>query len=224
MPIASAIDSITIEKSSVSRYLGYLRSQNLSASVSSMIDSQIEEAQRLIKPSYSCTIRKVLDAESPRTFIEGPVIFTSNIITGILSRCHEAAIFVATVGAGLEERVSQLMNKGEMLKAVVLDAVGSAAIEKVACELEENVRRKALAGGAEISRRYSPGYCDWDIKQQKLLFDTLDGDSAGVELTKDCLMTPQKSISGIIGIGFDQAITVSSCLSCSKKDCEGRRI
>ena len=224
MPVVLAIDRITIDKSSVSRYLGYLRGQNLSAPVSALIDRQIEEAQSLLEPSCSCSIRKILDTEGPRTFIEGPVTFSSNTITGILYRCHEAAIFVTTIGTGLEKRVSELMNKGEMLKAVVLDAVGSAAIEKVASNLEESVRKKASSGGARISRRYSPGYCDWDIKEQKLLFDTLNGDSAGVGLTEDSLMTPQKSISGIIGIGFDKAITISSCLSCSKKDCEGRRI
>lgn len=224
MPIALAINSTTIDKNGVCRYLGYLHGQSLRASVSSLIDSQIEEAQRLIEPSYSCSIRRILDAESPRTFIEGPVMFTSNIITGILSRCHEAAIFVATIGAGVEKRVSHLMSRGEMLKSVVLDAVGSAAIEKVACELEESVRKRASLDGAKISRRYSPGYCDWDIKQQKVLFGALTGDSAGVKLTEDSLMMPQKSISGVIGIGFDQDITVSSCLSCSKKDCEGRRI
>jgi hypothetical protein len=224
MPIDSVIDGITIDKSRVCRFLGYLRGQNLTASASSLIDLQIEEAQGLIQPSHSFVVRKVLDAEISRTFIEGAVVFTSNVITSILSRCHEVAIFTATVGAGLEERVSQLMGKGEMLKAVVLDAVGSAAIEKVACELEENVRKKAMTGGAEISRRYSPGYCDWDIKEQKLLFDTLNGDSAGVELTEGYLMMPQKSISGVIGISFDQTITVSTCLSCSNKDCEGRRI
>lgn len=224
MPIATAIDGITIDKSRVCRFLGYLRGQNLTASTSSLIDLQIEEAQKLVKPSYSYTTRKVLASEIPRTFIEGPVVFTSNIITGILSRCHEVAIFTATIGASLEKRVSQLMDQGEMLKAVALDAVGSAAIEKVVCELEESVRKKAMTGGAEISRRYSPGYCDWDIKEQKLLFDSLNGDSAGVELTEEYLMMPQKSISGVIGISFDQNITVSTCLDCTKKDCEGRRI
>ena len=224
MPVASPVDSITIDKTSVIRFLGYLPGQRLTSSTSSLIDSQIEEAQRLIKPSYSCSIRKILDTESPRTIIEGPMILTSNIITKIFSRCHEVAIFVATIGAGVEERVSHLMSSGEMLKAVVLDAAGSAAIEKLACELEESVRKRASVDGARISRRYSPGYCDWHIKQQKLLFDALTGDSVGVELTEDSLMMPQKSISGIIGIGFGQAITVSSCLSCSKKDCEGRRI
>ena len=224
MPTASITNSISIDKSEVCRHLGYMRGRSITASISSLIDRQIEEVQRLIEPSHSSVIRKVVDVESPWVFIEGPVVFTSNIIAGILSNCHEVAIFVTTIGAQLEEKVSQLIEEGEILKAVVLDAVGSAAAEKVAYGLEGSVRERAAAGGAEISRRYSPGYCDWDIKQQKLLFSALDGASAGVELSEDYLMMPQKSISGIIGIGFDQAIAVSSCLSCSKKDCQGRRI
>ncbi|GAH91002.1 unnamed protein product, partial [marine sediment metagenome] len=51
------------------------------------------------------------------------------------------------------------------------------------------------------SRRLSPGYCDWKIDQQKMVFRAMKDDSAGVRLTEECLMLPQKSISGIIGIG-----------------------
>jgi hypothetical protein len=106
----------------------------------------------------------------------------------------------------------------------VLDAVGSEAVEEVTCLLEGRLRERAMAGDAKISLRYSPGYCDWDITQQKALFRAFDGNSLRVKLTEGCLMIPRKSVSGIIGIGLDHSITLSPCLSCNKKDCPSRRL
>lgn len=221
-----AADNIDIDKSEVSRYLGYEQESNPSAQICSLIDSEVSEACRLIQPWYSCVIREVESVEASQISVRGTnIVFSSNIIARrILSKCAKVAIFLTTIGPRLEERVSQLMDGGEMLKAVVLDAVGTEAVEKVACWLEGSIKETAAASGAEASLRYSPGYCDWDIKEQEVLFSALDGDLHGVELTEDCLMMPRKSISGIMGIGFDPSITLPPCLFCNRTDCPSRRL
>jgi len=221
-----APNNIDIEKSEVARYLGYGKDGNPSAQISSLIDSQISEASRLIEPSYFCVMKEVENVEASRISLRGNnLVFSSNIVARrIFSKCSKAAIFLTTIGPRLEERVSQLMDGGEILKGAILDAVGSEAVEKVASWVEASIKETAAASGAEVSLRYSPGYCDWDIKEQKVLFSALDGDLHGVELTEDCLMMPKKSISGIIGIGFDSSITLSPCLFCNKTDCPSRRL
>jgi hypothetical protein len=219
-------NNIKIDRSEVHRYLGYVAQREPTAHISSVVDQQIAEAYELIQPRYSCVIREVDSVDGSRISVRGTnTVFSSKIIARrILSKCSKAAIFLTTIGPTLEQRVSQLMDEGETLKGVVLDAVGSEAVEEVACWLEGSVRDTAAASGADVSLRYSPGYCDWDIKEQKVLFSALDGDLHGVELTEDCLMMPRKSISGIMGIGFDPAITLSPCLFCNKKDCPSRRL
>ena len=221
-----AANNINIDRAEVHRYLGYAAQREPTAHISSVIDEQISEAYGLIQPWYSCVIREVDTVDGSRISVRGTnTVFSSNIIARrILSKCSKAAIFLTTIGPTLEERVSQLMDEGETLKGVALDAVGTEAVEKVACWLEGSIKVWAAASGADVSLRYSPGYCDWDIKQQKVLFSALDGDLQGVELTEDCLMMPRKSISGIIGIGFDPSITLSPCLFCNKTDCPGRRL
>jgi cobalamin-dependent methionine synthase I len=135
------------------------------------------------------------------------------------------AIFLATIGSRLEDGVSQLMSKRQILKATILDAVGSEAAEKTACYIEDRVRELASSNGAEITLRYSPGYCDWDITQQRVLFEAMDSAPLGVELTEECLMVPRKSVSGIIGVGrFESKILrFSPCRFCTKRDCPSRR-
>ncbi|MFC1995291.1 vitamin B12 dependent-methionine synthase activation domain-containing protein [Chloroflexota bacterium] len=76
-----------------------------------------------------------------------------------------------------------------------------------------------------MSRRFSPGYCDWELSQQKMVFRAMNGDFAGIRLTEECLMVPQKSISGIMGLGTcDSNIeNYNPCVTCKERDCPGRR-
>jgi cobalamin-dependent methionine synthase I len=52
--------------------------------------------------------------------------------------------------------------------------------------------------GRQMSR-YSPGYGDWDISEQAKLFRLVPGDAIGVHLSETHQMTPEKSVSAMIG-------------------------
>jgi cobalamin-dependent methionine synthase I len=109
-----------------------------------------------------------------------------------------------------------------MVQAAVLDAIGSDAAETLAHVVQDIIAHEVE--GLGISQRFSPGYCDWRVSQQKMVFRAMGGNTAGVRLTDGCLMIPQKSISGIIGIGpADKVGNYNPCLTCDKSDCKGRR-
>ena len=134
------------------------------------------------------------------------------------------AIFVLTTGNRLEDMVNHLVEEGLVFQATVLDAIGSAAVEALANSVQERIGEMAASEGLCISRRFSPGYCDWHIGQQRMLFQALAADHAGVRLTEKCLMLPQKSVSGVIGIGpCDTVDRYNPCPTCDKHDCIGRR-
>ena len=134
------------------------------------------------------------------------------------------ALFVLTIGGRLEELVRQLSKDGLMLQAAALDAIGSDAAGALAEVVQEVIAAEAAAKGLGISRRFSPGHCDWKVSQQKMLFQAMGDDTDGVRLTSGCLMIPQKSISGIIGIGPRNRVeSYNPCLTCDKADCIGRR-
>lgn len=216
---------IEIDKDEVCRYLGYGKDQGPTSSISSLIDEEIEEAYGLIQTSCFYQLMDIKRVRNPRVFLEDGLRITSEVLSRVLSRCQQAAIFVVNIGRGLEERVAQLMNEGQMLKATILDAIGSEAAEKTACYLQDRVRELANSDGAEITLRYSPGYCDWDITQQRVLFEAMNSAPLGVSLTEECLMVPRKSVSGIIGLGrFEKRrLTHSPCRFCTKTDCQSRR-
>lgn len=224
MAESSRID-IDIDRRSVCRYLGYTVDVDPSARISSLLDEYIEKTQHLIKPSYSYLIKDIEKVEGSRSFIKGPIVFESEAIARMLERCEKIAVFILTIGSRLEETVGQLADNNLIVEAYVLDAIGSSAADSLADLVQDKTRDEARAHGLCISRRFSPGYCDWDISQQEMVFPALNGDSSGVFLNEEFMMTPQKSISGIIGIGLcDSGVdSYNPCKACSKRNCPGRR-
>ena len=217
--------NIETDKKQVCHYIGYADNHEMSARISSLIDDYAEHAHYLINPLYSYVIKNVEWARGSMALIEGSIIFKSQVIAQLLEHCNQVAILLVTIGKYLEETTSKLARDGLMLQATVLDAIGSDAVEKVADFVQGRVKEIAEAKGLFISRRFSPGYCDWNIGQQRMIFHALTGNTVGVRLTGECLMIPQKSISGIIGIGpsYDNVENYNPCKFCNKQDCPGRR-
>ena len=216
---------IEIDKKQVCHYTGYDADYKLSARISSLIDDYAEHAHHLINPSYSYIIRDVEWARGFISFVEDSIIFKSRVIAQLLEHCSQVAVFLVTVGEHLEETAYRLAKDGCMLQATVLDAVGSDAVEKLAEFVQDRIREAANTEGLVTSQRFSPGYCDWNIGQQRMLFWALKGNTLGIRLTGECLMLPQKSISGIIGMGSssDNVENYNPCRICEKQDCSGRR-
>ena len=109
-----------------------------------------------------------------------------------------------------------------MAQAVVLDAVGSAAIESFCDWLSDGWRRDCP--NFVLRPRFSPGYGDLPLETQKTLLSVLDaGRKAGVSLTESFLMLPQKSVSAIVGLGKTGCeARQGDCSLCEKRDCEFR--
>jgi cobalamin-dependent methionine synthase I len=149
----------------------------------------------------------------------------SAVLSKLLSRCEKVTVFTLTIGSYLEELVAHLAEERLVLQATVLDAIGSGTAEKLAKEVEEKIKKISKAGSLVTSRRFSPGYCDWKVDQQEMLFRALNGDTGGVKLTDSFLMMPRKSVSGIIGIGRPgrDIENYNPCVTCKKKECPGRR-
>ncbi|HEX76034.1 MAG TPA: hypothetical protein G4O12_05545 [Dehalococcoidia bacterium] len=223
MVTVSNQEDIEIDRWQVLRSIGYGTHHKLPARIVSLIDEYVENAHQLIEPSYSYIIRDIEGVRRSCVYVEGSIVFESHVIARLLEQCEKIAVFLVTIGNRLEEMVLWLAEDGLVLQSAVLDAIGSVTAEKLAESVEDRMREEACAQGLCTSRRFSPGYCDWPIRQQKMVFRAMNGASIGVRLTKECLMLPRKSVSGIIGIGPFDMEDYNPCKTCNKCDCLGRR-
>ena len=216
----------SIDTGQVFEAIGYTEPSAVPARILSLVSEFAEDSHELVNPSYSYIFRGIQLVQGSRSFIEGPIVFKSRVVAQLLVRCREIAIFTLTIGDHLEKAVARLAEDGLVMKASVLDAIGSNIAEKVAEVVCEGIKRDIRGKGFCISRRFSPGYCDWDVSEQEIIFDAMSSHSVGVCLTESHLMLPRKSISGIIGIGdWDSHVDeYSPCRTCPSLDCQGRRV
>ena len=111
-----------------------------------------------------------------------------------------------------------------MLRAVVLDAAGSVAAEAAAEYMDRAIQERAAAEGLRTSCRASPGYGDWDVREQKALFGLVPAGRIGVRLSESGMMIPRKSVSFAIHIDENptRMRSENSCRNCDREDCPYR--
>lgn len=132
---------------------------------------------------------------------------------------------VSTIGPSLEERVRERIAAGDLTRAVVLDAVGSEIAEAAARVLDERMESEGAGDDRRAGARFSPGYGEWGLDGQRLVFDLLDAGRVGVTLSSTLMMTPRKSVSFAVNFGTDPVPPRCStlCGRCEMKDCPYRR-
>jgi len=226
MKILEARQAITLDRQQVLSHIGCSDDYEPSLKIKSLVNDYIDNYHNFIDFSYSYIIRNIESVQGDRAIIENSIPLKSKIISRLLERCDEVAIFILTIGKPLEDMVAYLAENGCVLQATVLDAIGSGTTEQLAVLVEDRIKKVAASRRLVTSRRFSPGYCDWNVSQQEMIFKFMRGDTAGVRLTEEYLMIPHKSISGIIGIGIENnnIETYNPCKTCLTSDCPGRRI
>ena len=138
-----------------------------------------------------------------------------------LAGCTRAILFAATIGSAADRLRMQTQVRSPA-RAVVLDAMGTAAIEALCDSLCADWRRQAAP--QQLRPRFSPGYGDLPLALQKDLLSLLDSPrQAGIMLTEGLMMLPHKSVSAIVGIGPAGCdAPLHDCAACGKKNCAFR--
>ncbi len=151
--------------------------------------------------------------------IEGTRFKTGKVIRNMLREAEEYAFVAVTAGPEPESLARELIDSGEYLEGYIVDLIGSAIVESVLNQVHQHISDLATSMGRKVTNLYSPGYCDWDVSEQQKLFRLLPEGCCGISLSDSSLMSPIKSLSGIIGIGKAVSYKEYTCEICTMKDC-----
>lgn len=212
----------------VMRLLGAKQGRRVSTASLRRVDLMTEELETILKPQLSYRVLELMEVDRSGIVLADGTRFKSSKLAKTLSGAETVCCFLATVGPAVDVEIQTLMQKKHYADAYVLDALGSMSAEDVVEQFYQRVARRQADKGCGVSLRFSPGYCDWPIEQQRPLFALFeDTEAPDVVLSDTCLMTPRKSVSGLFGLlppgvkGADAAY--NPCNSCSKKNCIARR-
>jgi hypothetical protein len=163
------------------------------------------------------------ESKSNQLLFEEKSFQTGKIINVQMKHAESLAVFVCTIGSGMENWVNQLLQTDDYFKGYLVDTFASelvdAAMDVIQSQLEEGMEKQGL----KITNRFSPGYCGWLVSEQHKLFSLFPKNFCGITLTNSALMIPLKSISGIIGIGRTIKKKAYPCKFCDMQNCVYRR-
>jgi len=213
---------IVIPESEVLRYLGYKAKLNqLPTQLMTILDEELGNAEQYC--NYQA-IYRILPVQAQQgsqiTLADGKAI-TSTKLSTFLACADYVAVLAATIGGRIEELVDTAFAKGEYTRAIVIDAIGSAAVEALADAVTARIAKEAAQKGYGITARYSPGYGDWSLAAQKDIINWLAADKIlGITLTTAAMLVPQKTITAVIGL-MKQAIKLpAKCQACIMDTCD----
>ena len=204
--------------------LGYPPGKAVSREVREEIGRAVQQGLELVRPLFLYRMTPFLSREKG-VITGGDLRIHSAKWVGLSKRFSQPEVlccFVVSIGQTLDDAISRLQEKA-LFDAYILDAVGSVLIEQLAEQMEGFLSREMAAKGYQSSARFSPGYCDWHIKQgQDELFDFLQPETVGITLTSAGMMLPRKSVSACM-VGAREVPWKVPCFFCKRRDCTFRR-
>lgn len=213
----------------VERLLGKRKRHALTRKTFSRLEVQKKRLRELIKPRLVWDYLPVSHIERTGLILKDDTFLKSRKMAKTLQGADKIVGFIGTIGRRIDREIDCLMSNGVASHGYIADALGSGAAENLADSFHTRVAKEVEMQNLSVSLRFSPGYCDWPVTDQKKLFSMLDHKRIGVELGDTCLMAPRKSISGVFGIFDKQDVPLNvrkqnPCHRCSKKDCIARRV
>ena len=180
------------------------------------VEELLETVRPIARPKAVYEVSYVDEKGEDSVRIDG-VTFTSRVLRINLDSTHRVFPYVVTCGREMDE---VNVPSGDLMKSFCLDAIKQTVLASARIYFVDYITRKFALGQTS---RMAPGSLeDWPITQQKELF-SIFGDVEnliGVRLTRDFLMVPVKSVSGIC---FPTEVKFESCQLCPREKCSGRR-
>lgn len=176
-----------------------------------------EELAVAVQPRYTY---KVCDLERSDGQFRLPgtgIVLTGETAARILAQCDQAVLLACTLGAAFDARLLAAQARN-MAKAVILDACGSALVERGCDAAEREIA--ARFPGRYLTDRFSPGYGDLPLSLQPDFCAALDAARRlGLHVTDTLILNPAKSVTAVIGLSDKpQAARIRGCGFCSLRD------
>ena len=216
--------SFDIDKNEIYRLSGVKgENKKMSPKLEQIIDEKINQAQNLIVPKALYVIKDVAEVDDEKVFFKDESHIRVKSFRKFISSIEKMAIALCTLGKLIDEEISDLNHKGSYTEALILDIIGSVAVEDIANKINFLVCEKAERIGLRASQRFSPGYGNFDLSEQENIFRILNAGEIDVSLTKSYMMVPKKTISFCLYLGKLKDNIPDLCTVCGLKNCRFKR-
>lgn len=217
---------LAIDPDEVLRFQGYKRGADVPGPDVLALYEEAEALGRALMEPRAVVRWSAVRDQGDDTLTLDDLVLTIPGVARTWGALTEVAAGIVTVGDALERRVGELWEARELPLAAMLDSVGSGAVESLAEYVNDLLCQRGIARDVKVTNRISPGYGGWEVGEQALLFRLVSGAPVGVRLNETCFMTPEKTITILVGAGPAARVDhyVSQCARCWMVACAYRRV
>jgi hypothetical protein len=164
-------------------------------------DLLIEEALSIISLKGAMLATGIIENDGNDVVLSDGLTFASKKLANFLRGCPEVLFMGATAGNAIMDAIKDKTIKDNLSAAVVYDAAASemvdAALDWIMSYFNQQIRRE---GKKLLARRFSAGYADFNLENQREIYSRLQMKEIGVTLTSTFILLPEKSVTAISGI------------------------
>lgn len=182
--------------------LGYNKNRTvLDRKNEELLEYGIREGSLLCRPKGVFCRLKIIGRNMKLVKLENNIELASRNLSTMLEDCSEIILMCSTVGREVTERISYEVTNGNASLGLIIDSVASQKAD-AGLDWMVNFVNKMLQKEGKIttSKRYSPGYGDFPLENQRIMYNILKLEKLDLALTEKYMLVPEKSVTAIAGI------------------------
>ena len=175
---------------------------------------------RLLEPAVAYEYYRVRSMNGSQISLDGDKAINGPLLPATFPEAKELAVILITIGPGLEEQVTDYSKHSAALQGMIMDGIGSTAVDMMALEVFRRLASEVSSRGYEISSPVNPGMPGFPLTEQWNPLRLVNADEIGVRLTASGVLVPRKSTSMVMGIGpqMTRWTQAEVCARCSLRE------
>jgi len=197
-------DSINVPtpKESIYRRLGYRKGKTqILPQQKEEIEHYIEDALSFIKLKGAGIQIPIQGAKPSQIVLSTGISFESTHLASFLKGCQEIVLMGATAGSRITDVIQEDSAKNDLTRAVVFDAVASEIVDALLDWIMSFYNQKLRRANRHLtSTRFSAGYHDFLLENQKIIYNILQLQRIGININEKFILAPEKSVTAVAGV------------------------
>ena len=193
---------ISIPRKEIYRRLGFMKGiTQISPSQQEEIEQYIHDAQSFISLKGAGLRVPIQEIKGSQIILAENILFESHQLAVLLDTCRELVLMGATAGSDIMAAVGEDIAGRNVTRGVVFDATVSEMVDASLGWIMDYFNRTLLRENRKLLKnRFSAGYGDFLLDNQKTIYRLLQLDRLGIQITESCILIPEKSVTAVTGI------------------------
>ncbi len=186
----------------VLKRMGYNRHlTGISEEQANKITYYMQEGYKICLPAGRLERTGIVEHADGYVVLENGYRIESDSVCRLLAASRECVLLGARADLGILQAIEQFILEKNGVAALIYDAVASEVVDAALTWMIRRLGQEVSRLGLRPTRmRYSAGYGDFPLENQRIFYDVLKLDELGVTLSEKFIFSPEKTVTALLGL------------------------